>query len=107
MFNRVALALVASLAVTAAAHAGAEPAETVHIGNFMFDKMTLTVRPGTTVTWVNDDDIPHTVVAKDLSFRSKALDTGDSYSFTAGKAGDYPYFCGLHPHMQGTIKVTP
>jgi plastocyanin len=105
MFNRVALALVASLAVTAAAHAEAEPAETVHIGNFMFDKMTLTVRPGTTVTWVNDDDIPHTVVAKDLSFRSKALDTGDRFSFTFAKPGQFVYFCSLHPRMTATVVV--
>jgi plastocyanin len=105
MFNRVALALVASLAVTAAARAGAEPAETVHIGNFMFDKMTLTVRPGTTVTWVNDDDIPHTVVAKDLSFRSKALDTGDRFSFTFAKPGQFVYFCSLHPRMTATVVV--
>ncbi|MGN6471531.1 MAG: cupredoxin domain-containing protein [Rhizobiaceae bacterium] len=79
----------------------------VKIDNFSFAPATLVVRAGTTVTFENDDDIPHLVVASDGSFRSKALDTGDSYSFTAGKAGDYPYFCGLHPHMQGTIKVTP
>jgi plastocyanin len=89
----------------AAQTAPAPPAETIHIGNFMFDRMAVSVRPGTTVTWVNDDDIPHTVVAKDLAFKSKVLDTGDRFSFTFAKAGQFVYFCSLHPHMAGTIVV--
>ena len=100
------MTLALSLALTAAAGAAqATPAETVHIGNFMFDRMAVTVRPGTTVTWVNDDDIPHTVVAKDLAFKSKVLDTGDRFSFTFAKAGQFVYFCSLHPRMTGTIVV--
>jgi plastocyanin len=63
----------------------------------------LAVRPGTTVTWINDDDIPHTVVANDKSFRSPVLDTGDRFSFTFAKAGQFGYFCSLHPHMTGKI----
>ena len=105
MFIRIALALVAGFAFTTAAYAGTQPAETVHIGNFMFDKTTLTVSPGTTVTWVNDDDIPHTVVARGLSFRSKALDTGDRFSFTFAKPGQFVYFCSLHPHMTASVVV--
>jgi plastocyanin len=54
---------------------------------------------------VNDDDIPHTVVAKNLSFRSKVLDTGDRFSFTFAKPGQFAYFCSLHPHMTATIVV--
>ena len=57
-----------------------------------------------TVTWKNHDDIPHTVVSAG-KFRSKALDTDDSFSFTFTSAGDYKYFCSLHPHMTGMIKV--
>jgi plastocyanin len=69
-----------------------------------------TARPGeiavgTTVKFVNHDDIPHTVVDKNKGFRSKALDTDDSFSFTFANAGTYDYFCGLHPHMQGKIIV--
>ena len=52
-------------------------------------------------------DIPHLFVANDGSFRSKALDTSDIYSFTFTKAGDFAYFCGLHPHMQGKVIVSP
>jgi plastocyanin len=84
---------------------GASAEETkVTIDNFTFTPAALTVKVGTTVTWSNHDDIPHTVVSAG-KFRSKALDTDDSYSFTFTAAGDYTYFCSLHPHMTGTIKV--
>jgi len=77
---------------------------TVTIDNFTFAPPELTVKVGTTVTWKNHDDIPHTIVSAG-KFRSKALDTDDSYSFTFTTAGAYAYFCSLHPHMTGTIKV--
>jgi len=84
---------------------GARAADTmVMIDNFTFEPAKLTVKVGTTVTWKNRDDIPHTVVSAG-KFRSKAMDTDDSYSFTFTAAGDYTYFCSLHPHMTGTIKV--
>jgi plastocyanin len=76
----------------------------VMIDNFTFEPAQLTVKVGTTVTWKNRDDIPHTVVSAG-KFRSKTLDTDDSYSFTFTSVGDYKYFCSLHPHMTGTIKV--
>jgi plastocyanin len=77
----------------------------VTIDNFTFGPKELTVAVGTTVKWVNHDDIPHTVVEKNTAFRSKALDTDDSYSFTFASAGSFDYFCGLHPHMVGKIIV--
>lgn len=77
----------------------------VQIRNFAFVPAIVMVRPGTTVTWTNADEDPHSVVANDKGFRSSALDTGDSYSFTLTKAGDYGYFCSLHPHMTGRIIV--
>lgn len=78
----------------------------VHISNFTFGPKKLTVKIGQTVTWTNDDDIPHTVVATDKSFRSKVLDTGQSFSFTFTKAGQVAYFCSLHPMMTGNLTVT-
>ena len=84
--------------------AAQEPNE-VTIDNFTFGPQELTVAVGTTVKWVNHDDIPHNVINKDKVFRSKALDTDDSYSFTFASAGTFDYFCGLHPHMQGKIIV--
>ena len=84
---------------------GAHAEETmVMIDNFTFEPKALTVKIGTTVTWKNRDDIPHTVVSAG-KFRSKPLDTGDGFSFTFTATGDYAYFCSLHPHMTGTIKV--
>lgn len=79
----------------------------IKIDNFTFAPEALTVAAGTTVTWINHDDIPHSVVEKNVLFHSKALDTGDSYSFTFKQAGSYDYFCGLHPHMTGKIVVKP
>ena len=96
-----------AIAVAISLHSGAARADDptkVTIENFTFGPADLTVKVGTTVAWTNHDDIPHTVVSAG-KFRSKTLDTDDSYSFTFTAAGDYKYFCSLHPHMTGTIKV--
>jgi plastocyanin len=77
----------------------------VKIDNFSFGPATLTVAPGTTVTWVNRDDIPHTVVSTDSVFKSKVLDTDEKFSFTFTKAGTYTYFCSIHPKMTATVVV--
>jgi plastocyanin len=77
----------------------------VKIDNFAFAPERVTVKAGTSVTWINEDDIPHTVASATKLFKSKALDTDDRYSFTFTTAGVYQYFCSLHPHMTGTIVV--
>jgi plastocyanin len=77
----------------------------VQIDQFIFAPQRITVKTGTTVTWVNDDDIPHTVVSNNKLFKSKTLDTKDSFSFTFMTPGAYDYFCSLHPHMTGTVVV--
>ena len=77
----------------------------VKIDNFSFGPGTLTVAVGTTVTWTNRDDIPHTVVSTDGVFKSKVLDTDEKFSFTFSKAGSYPYFCSIHPKMTGKVVV--
>jgi plastocyanin len=93
-------------AMLAAASVAAQDATNViTIDNFTFTPPELTVAVGTTVKWVNHDDIPHTVVNKDKAFRSKALDTDDSFSYTFASAGTFDYFCGLHPHMVGKVIV--
>jgi plastocyanin len=98
---------VAVLAVTAAFPAApARAAETeVKIDNFVFTPQRVVVKAGTTVTWVNEDDIPHTVASSAKLFKSNALDTNDKFSFTFTTPGAYEYFCSLHPHMTGTIVV--
>ena len=102
-FGASAAAAVAAAGLTPA-RAEAEQA-TVKIDNFTFDPEQLSVKTGTTVTWINEDDIPHTVVATGKAFRSKALDTDDKFSFTFTAPGSYEYFCSLHPHMTATVTV--
>ena len=84
------------------------PAAKVEIDNFDFAPMMLKVTVGTTVTWANHDDVPHTVMSADdpVAFRSPALDTDDTFSFTFTKPGTYKYFCSVHPKMVGTVVVT-
>lgn len=77
----------------------------VKIDNFSFLPQEMTVAAGTKVTWVNRDDIPHTVVSTNATFKSKALDTDDQYSFTFEKAGTYEYFCSIHPKMTARVVV--
>ncbi len=93
------------LAVLCAASAAEAATASVRIDNFTFTPGELTVAPGTTVTWTNADDIPHIVAATDRSFKSKPLDTDGQYSFTFTTAGEFGYFCSLHPHMTGKILV--
>ena len=101
------------LAVAAAIllHLGTAPAQAeelkVTIDNFTFKPDAVTVPVGTRIVWVNDDDIPHSIVETTGKFHSPALDTEDKFSFTFDKAGSYEYFCGLHPHMKGKVVVTP
>ena len=103
------LALGAMALLVAATMAVASPAQAatveVKIDNFTFNPQQITVKAGDTVTWVNHDDIPHTVTSKIMAFRSKAMDTDDKFSFTFATPGKFDYFCSLHPHMTGTIVV--
>jgi plastocyanin len=102
LFGRLALAATITLGLGSFAAQAQEIKVT--IDNFTFAPAELKLKVGDSVTWTNHDDIPHTVVSAG-KFRSKTLDTDDSYSFTFTAAGDYKYFCSLHPHMTGMIKV--
>jgi len=95
----------AALACVIAPLGAQNTAVPVTIDNFVFGPERLTVKAGTTVTWTNRDDIPHTVASKDRLFKSKVMDTDEAYSFTFSTPGEYTYFCSLHPHMTGTIVV--
>jgi len=103
----LAVSLSASNSRTLAARAEQTQASSaeVKIDNFSFGPSTLTVAVGTTVTWTNRDDIPHTVVSDDKVFKSKVLDTDEKFSFTFTKPGTYPYFCSVHPKMTGKVVV--
>ena len=77
----------------------------VKIDNFSFTPASITVAVGTTITWTNRDDIPHTVVSDDKVIKSKVLDTDEKFSYTFSKPGTYPYFCSIHPKMTGKVIV--
>lgn len=99
-------ALIAALATISIATAvsAAETAQ-IEIKSFAFQPQEITVAPGTTVVWINRDESPHNVRESAKIFRSKVLDTGDSFSFVFEKPGDYAYHCTLHPQMIGTVHV--
>ena len=105
-----ALLAVAGAFVTGTVRAGDPPAaaaQQVKVFNYKFDPEVLTIPAGTTVTWTNKDEVPHTVMSSDKRFTSSgALDTGDAYSYTFTTAGSYEYFCTLHPFMKGKVVVT-
>ena len=100
----LAVAVFAAAAALPAASAPATDAE-VDIDQFTFLPQRITVKAGTTVTWSNEDDVPHTVASSSKVFKSKALDTADKFSFTFTTPGTYDYFCSLHPHMTGAVVV--
>jgi len=104
-----ALLGMATVALLASAEEGAsntpQVMAEVKIDNFSFGPDELKIAVGTTVTWTNRDDIPHTVVSNDGVFKSKVLDTDEKFSFTFSKAGTFPYFCSIHPKMVGKVVV--
>lgn len=83
----------------------AQEANVVTVKDFSFGPKELTVAAGTTVTWVNQDDVPHSIVDKNKTFRSKPFDTNGKFSQTFASAGTFDYVCGLHPQMTGKIIV--
>ena len=89
---------------------GGHPAEAtdaqVVVDNFSFAPTPLSVKVGTTVTWVNYDDIPHSIVCPMLSVHSHPMDTEDTFAHKFEQAGTYEYMCGLHPHMRGQVVVS-
>ena len=100
-------ALVHSGQVASAATAAAAKKSSITITNYSFHPATLTVKKGTTVTWLNKDDDVHTIKSTDgpEAFNSPALDNGNQFGFTFHHAGTYHYVCSVHPYMHGVIVV--
>ena len=80
-------------------------ARIVKIDNFSFSPAVLNIPSGTQVTWINQDDVPHTIVSKDKRIVSPALDTDDHFSHQFTSPGTYDYYCSVHPHMTGKVIV--
>ena len=111
-FRTLAIAtfLVTLIAVLGTnAQAGQDPkppqAVAIDIDNFKFGVASLEVAVGTTVTWTNRDDVPHTVTSSTKVFKSPPLDTGETFTYTFKQAGTFEYYCALHPHMTGKVVV--
>lgn len=101
-----AIAPVTSSAATTSATAGAGAGSyTVAIPDFSFSPSTLTIPVGSSVTWRNDASVPHQIVSNTGAFTSSILNTGNTYTHQFSQAGTYPYHCGIHPYMTGTITV--
>jgi plastocyanin len=81
-------------------------ANAVVISNYTFGPQTLTVKKGTTITWVNKDLARHTVTADNGSFESPFFGQGEIYSRTFNEVGTFAYHCSPHPYMKATIVVT-
>jgi len=97
---------VATVALIGGASRLAEAAGVeVVIDNFTFTPPLLTVKTGTDVSWVNHDDIPHSIVCPALTMKSRTLDTDQTFIYRFERAGTFDYICGLHPHMKGKVLV--
>ncbi|MEP7042381.1 MAG: cupredoxin family copper-binding protein [Dokdonella sp.] len=100
------LLAIVSAGTPLATLASAMPATpTVEITKFAFTPGEITISPGTTIVWTNHDEVPHTVTSTDKRLASKALDTDDRFEHTFADAGDYTYFCAVHPFMTGVVHV--
>src|ERR671932_176884 len=99
------LAVLAVLMFVPSAGAQQDQGTMVSIENFAFDPPNISVAPGTTVTWVNNDSVPHTTTANDETWDSETLQPGESFSFTFDTPGTFPYFCEIHPFMMGNVTV--
>ena len=102
----LATLLALGLGAGAPARAAAGPV-TVEIDHFVFSPAEITVEAGTIVEWVNHDQTIHNVILTTARVASPGMDTGDHYTFRFDTPGDYPYICGLHPHMTGMVHVKP
>lgn len=80
--------------------------DAISIDNFVFVPTTLTIPAGSTVTWTNRDEEPHTIAAGDGSFHSPGMGAQGSYSHTFAAPGTFDYVCSIHPFMHGTVVVT-
>ncbi len=111
IYSVAASALIAAVAFSftqraqAASPEGNPAGVQIKIDNFTFAPMEVTVKVGTPITWINSDDIPHTVVSLDNAFKSKTLDTDEQFSFTPTKPGTYSYYCSIHPKMTAKVVV--
>lgn len=98
-----------SVIETNSATGSGQTQSSIEIKNFSFNPSSVSVKAGTTVTWKNNDSVPHTITSDPDGgvFKSQTLNSGDTFQFTFNTAGSFPYHCSIHTSMQGTVTVTP
>jgi amicyanin len=101
------LSVLATLLVLLTSATGpAQSSVSVDIVNFAFSPATVTVAVGTTITWTNKDDAPHTVTSNSGAFNSGTLQRNKSFQFKFDTAGTFDYHCAIHPFMTAKVVVT-
>src|SRR5450631_1404366 len=104
LLTAVGMVILAAMETHIPSHA--EGADTkILVRDFMFNPTPLTVKAGSTVTWTNMDDEPHTVVSDTGVFKSGGMDTNETFSYKFDKPGTYHFTCSIHPRMVGTVVV--
>jgi plastocyanin len=98
-------ALGAGIVVAIASRTATAADAEIIVDNFTFSPVPLTVKTGATVTWVNHDDIPHSIVCPALKMKSHPMDTDETFAYRFEQEGTFDYICGLHPHMHGQVVV--
>ncbi|HEY3653629.1 MAG TPA: cupredoxin family copper-binding protein [Steroidobacteraceae bacterium] len=105
LLTAVGMAILGAMEVYIPSAAETSDTTTIFAKDFMFNPSPLTVKAGSTVTWINKDDEPHTVVSDAGIFKSGGMDTNESFSYKFDKPGTYHFTCSIHPRMVGTIVV--
>ncbi len=105
LLRRFAAAAIAALVPAARATRAGAAEPMVRIDNFTFSPTPLTIARGVTVTWMNEDDIPHSIYCQSLNLRSHPMDTKESFAHRFDRPGTFDYVCGIHPHMRGRVIV--
>ncbi|MDB6086132.1 MAG: hypothetical protein JWN43_4013 [Gammaproteobacteria bacterium] len=105
LLSAVGMAILAATEVYVPSAAETTAPTKIVAKDFMFMPTPLTIKAGSTVTWTNMDDEPHTVVSDTGLFKSGGMDTSESYSYKFDKPGTYHFTCSIHPRMVGTVVV--
>jgi plastocyanin len=102
----LALAQRSAADVPASPTAAAAPTVVVHIHNYLFVPEIVTIHPGQSVEWIEDDDDAHTATAVDTTWDSGRLDKGQTFTRVFSTAGTFSYDCAYHEYMRGKVIVT-
>jgi plastocyanin len=105
LLTAVGMVVMGAMEMHIPSFADTTDASKIIVKDFMFSPTPLTVKAGSTVTWTNMDDEPHTVVSDTGVFKSGGMDTNESFSFKFDKPGTYHFTCSIHPRMVGTVVV--